>query len=451
MNAIDPMLHPVVARTDHQDRLIDADPRMMDLLSRAGGGVGRPIALPEVAALVRLARRLGIPIARAVVVADGEDDLELTVRAEPDADGVTLIVGGWRPRTAWRAPVAPQDFLRTDADWLWESDAALRLTHLTIDAGARYGFDAAAMLGQPLMRLFALGEDDDGAFPILSAVAAQMRFDGQEAELRGTGRRVRLSADARVDERGRFAGFVGAVRMIDPVPAAAIPVATSAFPSGFGQRLDRSLRRPLERIIANANSMSAGVEGPLADSYTGYADDIATAGRHLLGLVDDLVDLEAVERPDFRIDPEPVDLADVTRRAAGLLAVRASEGQVRIDRPAADESLPATGDFRRALQVLVNLIGNAIRYSPPGAMVWVRAERDGDTASVVVADQGKGIAIADQAMIFEKFGRVDPSEVGGSGLGLYISRRLARAMGGDITVESAPGQGARFVFTLPVG
>ncbi|MBM3927603.1 MAG: HAMP domain-containing histidine kinase, partial [Sphingomonadales bacterium] len=180
-------------------------------------------------------------------------------------------------------------------------------------------------------------------------------------------------------------------------------------------------------------------------------DDIATAGRHLLGLVDDLVDLEAVERPDFSIDAEPIDLADVARRAAGLLAVRASQGDVRIDRPAADETQPATGDFRRSLQILVNLIGNAVRYSPRGGSVWVRITQDETHACAIVADQGKGIAEADQAMIFEKFGRVDPSEPGGSGLGLYISRRLARAMGGDITVDSAPGAGARFVFTLPLG
>jgi signal transduction histidine kinase len=108
-----------------------------------------------------------------------------------------------------------------------------------------------------------------------------------------------------------------------------------------------------------------------------------------------------------------------------------------------------TGEFRRALQVLVNLIGNAVRYSPPGGMVWIRMERDGDMGCVIVADQGKGIAFEDQERIFEKFGRVDPTEPGGSGLGLYIARRLARAMGGDITVDSAPGMGARFVFTLP--
>jgi signal transduction histidine kinase len=102
------------------------------------------------------------------------------------------------------------------------------------------------------------------------------------------------------------------------------------------------------------------------------------------------------------------------------------------------------------LQILVNLISTAVRYSPAGGVVWVRAEQEGQLAAVIVADQGKGIAASDQARIFEKFARIDPSEPGGSGLGLYIARRLARAMGGDVVVDSAPGQGARFVLTLPV-
>jgi signal transduction histidine kinase len=187
----------------------------------------------------------------------------------------------------------------------------------------------------------------------------------------------------------------------------------------------------------------------LRQDYADYAADIATAGRHLAGLVDDLVDLQFIERPDFAVAAEAIDLADVARRAAGLLAVRATEARVRIDKPSADETLAATGEFRRALQVLVNLIGNAVRYSPPDGMVWIRIEREGDICAVIVADQGKGIAIEDQKRIFDKFERVDPREPGGSGLGLYIARRLARAMGGDVTVDSAPGQGARFVFTLP--
>ena len=93
---------------------------------------------------------------------------------------------------------------------------------------------------------------------------------------------------------------------------------------------------------------------------------------------------------------------------------------------------------------------SAIRYSPEGAQVWIRTEREDDLACVIVADQGKGIAPEDQARIFDKFERIDPTEAGGTGLGLYIARRLARAMGGDIAVDSAPGQGARFTLTLPL-
>jgi signal transduction histidine kinase len=96
------------------------------------------------------------------------------------------------------------------------------------------------------------------------------------------------------------------------------------------------------------------------------------------------------------------------------------------------------------------LVTIALRYSPEGGEVWMRTDRDGDLAALVVGDQGKGISAADQARIFDKFERVDPNEPGGTGLGLYIARRLARAMDGDISVDSAPGQGARFTFTLPL-
>lgn len=462
MNAIDSSMPLAIGKLDHEGRLVDAESRLFELNQRAGGTIGAPLAVPQIAMLARLSQRLGIAISRNVIAADGDDDLELWVRAEPLYGGVRLEVSGWRPRPGWRAvasePERDGDFFRSAADWLWESDASLRFTFLSIEAGARYGFDTSSMLGQPLTRLFSLEQDESGNLPILSAVAAQARFDGQKAEIRGTGRMVRLDATPRADPGGRFAGFVGAAHMLDsappqpkidaPLPLPAAPF--GGFPDSFSQRLDRALRGPLGTIIANADSISAQTEGPLKPDYAEYAGDIASAGRHLMGLVDDLVDLQAIEREDFRIAAEKLDLADVARRAAGLLSVRAAEGEVRIDRPAAYEILPVTGEFRRALQVLVNLIGNAVRYSPPGGQVWIRLEKDETRAHVIVADQGKGIAAEDQARIFEKFGRVDQNEPGGSGLGLYIARRLARAMGGDLTVDSAPGQGARFVFSLPL-
>jgi PAS domain-containing protein len=462
MRAAETLAAVAIARLDSAGRLLDAEMRLAELNERAGGRVGAPLAIPQVAALARLAQRLGIAISRNVVAADGEDDVELWVRAEPEVGSVRLEVSGWRARPSWRGPANEPDregdFLRSAADWLWETDASLRITFISTEAGARYGFDVGMMLGQPITRLFSLAQDESGNLPILNAVAAQARFHGQEAELRGTGRMVRLEAAPRTDPAGRFAGFIGAAYMLGgddavaPEPDAPLPTPGpfGGFPDSFSQRLDRALREPLGRIIANADSISAQTEGPLKADYAEYAGDIASAGRHLLGLVEDLVDLQAIERADFTIAPEPLDLADVARRAAGLLTVRAQQCDVRIDKPALDERLPVTGEFRRALQVLVNLIGNAVRYSPSGSMVWIRLEREEGFGHVIVADQGKGIAPEDQKRIFDKFTRVDTSEPGGSGLGLYIARRLARAMGGDLTVDSAPGMGARFVFTLPL-
>lgn len=446
MNAFDPSADQVVAHAivDSEGMLLSADPVLEGLNGRAGGALGAPLAVPQLATVARLAWRLGIIVSRRVLVADEDTDLELWARAQPEGERVRLAVTGWRETPAWRPAATPT--LAVDADWRWETDAALRLSFVSLDAAARAGLDAFSLLGQPLTALFALDADDGGALPILDALARRRTFEEQPARIRGSGRSVILSAAVREDQAGAFAGLIGAARMVE---AAALP-STDGLPASFTGGLDKALRKPLARIVANADSINAGADGPIAADYADYAADIANAGRHLLDLVDDLVDLQAIERPDFTLTTERIDLADVARRAAGLLAVRAAQAEVTVERPAADAGCAASGDFRRALQIVVNLTSNALRYSPKGAMVRMSVAQDGGRALLTVTDQGKGIAAADQARIFDKFERVDPSEVGGNGLGLYIARRLARAMGGDLTVESAAGEGARFTLSLPV-
>jgi len=445
-------LPPAIGLVDAEGKLIEGDERLLALNDHAGGTIGAPIAVPQIATLVRLAQRLRILISRQIVIADGDDDLELWARIDPNvADGhVRVQLSGWRHRPGWRqlpgAGHEEADFIKSGSSWTWETDATLRLSAISLAGATRHGFDVTAIIGQPMTRLFMLQEDDKGVLPILGGLAMRQKFEDQQAIIRPTGQRARIAATARVDRAGNFAGYIGATYMIDD-DRSLRPSATT-LGDGFSDQLDKALRLPLGRIIANADSINAQAEGPLRQDYVDYAADIANAGRHLLGMIDDLVDLQAIERPDFATAAEPIDLADVARRAAGLLAIRAGAAHVRIDRPGPEEKLPATGEFRRALQIVVNLIGNAVRYSPKGGMIWIKAEREGDTAAIIVADQGKGIAIDDQARIFEKFERIDPGEAGGSGLGLYIARRLARAMGGDLVVDSAPGEGARFVFTL---
>ncbi|HEY1607437.1 MAG TPA: HAMP domain-containing sensor histidine kinase [Allosphingosinicella sp.] len=451
----------VHGRLDAELRLVEAEPRLAALQRGAGGEVGGPLAVPQIASLARLARRLGIAISRPAVAADGEADLDLWVRAAPSSGGVDLAISGWTERAPRGAAPGNEaerqgDFQRAAADWVWESDAGLCFTSLSPGAAAAAGRPAAELIGRQLTRLFRLIEEEEGELPILSALAGQRRFDSQLVELReGRGGRYRLAAVPLIDGRGRFAGFRGSATRLDgaagpaPRPPEPMPVAEPEH-GAFGRRLDEALRTPLARIIADAQTIGASAEGPIRGDYAGYAEDIATAGRHLLSLVDDLVDLQAIERPEFRPETEEIDLAEIARRAAGLLAVRAAEKEVRIDPPAATDFLPVAGAFRRALQVVMNLLTNAIRHSPDGGQVWVRTDREGDFGALIVADQGKGIAPEDQARIFEKFERLDPSDGAGTGLGLYIARRLARAMGGDLAVDSAPGQGARFTFTLPL-
>lgn len=436
----------VNGRVDLAGQLVAADLPLLRLQEHAGGALGQMLAIPSLASVARLARTLGILISRSVVCASGDHDLELLVLARPDKEGVALEIGNWSPRAPRRSWLPVHDrsvgVLEIPEKWNWVTNAKLEI----VEASGGFGAD---LNGQTLTQIFRLTENEFDEMPILAAVSAGIDFADQPATMRDRpDHELSLSGDVIRDERGGFAGFAGSAE-VRGIRAIVDIIPDLAAGSVFTEKLDAALRVPLSRIVANADSISAQSDGPLRRDYADYAGDIASAARHLLALIDDLSDLQALEHADFHVETEEIDLADLARRAAGLLKVRAGGRQIRIDRPATDDTLAAQGDYRRVLQILMNLIGNAIRYSPDGGMIWIRTERDTDTAVLIVADQGKGIAATDHARIFDKFERIDPSEPGGSGLGLFISRRLAQAMGGDIVVDSGLGQGARFILTLP--
>jgi signal transduction histidine kinase len=161
-----------------------------------------------------------------------------------------------------------------------------------------------------------------------------------------------------------------------------------------------------------------------------------------------------VETPGFSTAREPVDLADAALRAAGILGVRAQNRDIALEVNATRGDAVATAEFRRVLQILINLIGNAIAYSPVGSTVRIAAKMAGEgRAMVSVADEGPGVSPEQAEHIFDKFERLGRDSDGGkdkgSGLGLFISRRLAEAMAGSLTVESAEGGGALFRLELP--
>ena len=448
----------VRGRIDRSGALVSADASLLRLQQRAGAGLGKPLALPHLARLVALAQRLHRDISRPLHTADDHSDIHALVRIIPDAEGASLEISDWRTRPVTQPQIpAIGENVVVPHGWTWECDQQLRVVAL------RAAPDAPPVPsdweGRSLSELFELQPDGDGRFPVLRALARQSRFDGQHVQADApTGRMaMTLSGDALFDAVGGFTGFRGSAVVAedtaDPVPAAMlVDPAFGSLPLSdpqFGRRIDGALRGPLSRIIATAETISGQFDGPIRADYARYAGDIAHAGRHLLGLVDDLADLQNIERPGFKAAADEIDLGDLARRAVGLLGMKAEEKGIRIDAPRADDKAPATGEFRRVLQVLLNLLGNAIRYSPDNSLIWIRVNRDGDRATVTVADQGQGIDAEQQAVVFEKFERLGRTDSGGSGLGLYIARRLARAMDGDLTVDSAPGQGARFTLSLP--
>ncbi|CAH0355354.1 HAMP domain-containing sensor histidine kinase [Sphingobium sp. CECT 9361] len=435
------------AVVDGDGTLISADPPIATLQMQAGSAIGGPLAVPQLAALARLSIRMNIPLSRSIVAACGSADIDMWVRAKPRDGKVELAVVEWRERIAHKvandSAGREADLVATQDGWSWQIDPQLRILMIDADNAS----NDYPKVGTPLTAWFRITADEDGQLPILHAFAERRSFSAQQATGKD-GSVYLLSGMPMFDAGGRLSGYRGKASLdVAEVERHAAPTETGT--PLFGRRLDRALRQPLGRIIANADTISSQLEGPLREDYASYAADIATAGRHLMELVDDLADLQAIDRPDFTVTHEEIDLADLSRRAAGLLAVKAADRAIRVDVPQSDEIVPAVGEFRRTLQILVNLIGNAIRYSPEGSMIWVRAESMDGVAQVTIADQGRGIAHDDQDRIFDKFERLGRDEAGGSGLGLYISRRLARAMGGDITVDSAPGQGARFVLRLP--
>jgi signal transduction histidine kinase len=435
--------------------LASADPPILSLQQAAGGMLGEALAVPQLAAIARLAGRLAITVSRPVVAAGSDHDIDMWVRARPQPGGaVELSIIDWQERPSLVPPGDPMareaDLAALNGGWTWQIDTQMRFVMVT---PGDMPDDRLPMppptIGMPLTRYFTILADEAGDMAILRAIAQRRAFVGQRAVLADDpGGPVILSGFPLFDAAGRLDGYRGKAMAID-IAQAVGDLPTIGYPAEFGRRLDRSLRQPLGRIIANADTISAQLEGPLRPDYAGYATDIAAAGRHLMALIDDLADLQAIDRPDFAVVAEDVDLADVARRAAGLLGVKALDRAIRIDPPGLDEAMPAIGEFRRVLQIMVNLIGNAVRYSPERSQIWVRVDREGDVAQVIVADQGPGIAAEAHERIFEKFERLGRDEAGGSGLGLYISRRLARAMGGDILLDSAPGQGARFTLCLP--
>jgi PAS domain S-box-containing protein len=220
----------------------------------------------------------------------------------------------------------------------------------------------------------------------------------------------------------------------------------------FLAAMSHELRTPLNAIGGYVGLLEMGVHGPLTDEQRNALSRIDANQRHLLTHINDVLSFARLEAGSIEFDIGTLSALDLLATMEPLVAPQAAAKDIAYAMEECDPALGLRGDGERVRQILLNLIGNAIKFTPPGGTVTLACRPEAETVGITVEDSGVGIAPEEQERIFDSFQQVDrrlnqPAE--GVGLGLAISRDLARAMAGDLTVESEPGEGSTFTLHLP--
>jgi len=382
-----------------------------------------------------------------------------------------------------------QDFARASSDWFFECDGDMRIRSLSERFTAIVGQPASLFLGSRFEQFGRLEENLDRRFdgprairgrkPFreqlfvvnepsgaelkfhLSAVPVFDRQSGDFQGYRGVGMDVTsryVQADEADAVRANLEGLLAELTRKNMALDVASGQATSALraKNEFLAAMSHELRTPLNAIIGFAEAFEHQTFGSLDDSYVGYAEDIRKSGQHLLGLINDILDVAVIESGGLSLQIDELQLDQMLLKATHMNAATAQKKGINIDLLEVSTDLRVKADDRRLTQILLNLLSNAVKFTPSGGSIGISVNQPaGDNfVDVTIWDTGIGISPEQQTHVFEKFHQVTEHVYSrsqeGTGLGLHISRELARKMGGDITVESAEGQGSRFTVSVPV-
>jgi GAF domain-containing protein/anti-sigma regulatory factor (Ser/Thr protein kinase) len=228
--------------------------------------------------------------------------------------------------------------------------------------------------------------------------------------------------------------------------------AASRHKSEFLANMSHELRTPLNAIIGFSEVLAEKMFGDVNDKQAEYLQDILESGRHLLSLINDILDLSKIEAGRMELEPAAFDLPSAIENALILVRERASRRAIRLGSTIDTRLGMISGDERKVKQVLLNILSNALKFTPEGGRIDIDARLHADRAEVSVTDTGVGIAPGDQEAVFEEFRQVGATDkkAEGTGLGLALSRRFIELHGGQISVQSEIGHGSTFTFTLPV-
>src|SRR3954453_21333988 len=217
--------------------------------------------------------------------------------------------------------------------------------------------------------------------------------------------------------------------------------------------MSHELRTPLNAIIGFSDVMSAGIFGSLNEKYREYTKDIHRSGLHLLDLINDVLDMARIEAGQWELHEESVALGDLVQQAQRLAGGSAGEVRHRFEVRLPTPELVVWADRRSLRQVLINLIGNAVKFTPEGGRIAVGVSVGDEVVQIAVADTGIGISkerIADLCRPFVQVENVLTRRHHGSGMGLFITRALVERHGGTLRIESHPDKGTTVCITLPI-
>ena len=223
--------------------------------------------------------------------------------------------------------------------------------------------------------------------------------------------------------------------------------------SDFLANMSHELRTPLNSVIGFSGVLVKEFYGKLNEKQSEYVRYIGESGKHLLGLINDILDLSKVEAGKMKLEAAPVALTDVIQASVAMLKERAMKNDIRLSveiGPGLEETIEA--DERKVKQILFNLLSNAVKFTPEGGSVTLAASKEEDAVHVCVADTGIGIKPEDMQKLFTEFTQLESTytkKYDGTGLGLALTKKLVELHGGRIWVESEEGKGSRFYFTLP--
>ncbi len=378
------------------------------------------------------------------------------------------------------------DITRAASDWIWETDAEGNITYVSDRVVQAVGLPPLLLKGKQLTKLGVFLKDTNGASKAESAIAKHIPFRSIPMNIEGTDGKLKifnLSGVPVFNEKGRFVGYRGtsdditarleaegeasssradlekAIREITHKNlqlemTAKKAVAAARAKDEFLATMSHELRTPLNAIIGFAEVMGMETFGPLSGKYKEYVGDILNSGKHLLSLIEDILDIARIESDKIPMDIVKTSLKEMVNDAVILVQKHANDKGLNIDEIRIDQDFDLSVDPTRCLQIIVNILGNAVKFTPRDGRIGMDTQIKGDDLYLTIWDTGPGIATSEQERIFEAFKQAHSGIYSrgedGVGLGLTLSLKLAKLMDGDISVESDLGKGARFTVKLPL-